>query len=82
MLNLRRIATYGSVLTLSTVALLYPLLMPHEYATNHVAVAPTRIKTVFVALSAIRPVSVIALSVLAVYWPSLSLSSYRVTFQP
>ena len=51
MLNLRRIATYGSVLTLSTVALLYPLLMPHEYATNHVAVAPTRIKTVFVALA-------------------------------
>jgi small-conductance mechanosensitive channel len=51
MLNLRRIATYGSILTLSAVALLYPLLMPHEYATSHVAVAPTRIKTVFVLLA-------------------------------
>lgn len=51
MLNLRRIATYVFIVTLAVLALLYPLLLSHEYDASLVTMAPTRIKTVFVLLA-------------------------------
>ncbi|MEZ4670057.1 MAG: mechanosensitive ion channel [Anaerolineae bacterium] len=48
MLKLRRIATYVLIITLTILALLYPLLMSHEY---DVSSAPPRIKIGFVLLA-------------------------------